>query len=337
MNYKKITRFILACSLSVLFLWITFRNVDTAGLWHHLQAMDMTFVLLYCFSLIVTQVARTLRWNVLIRPFARISIHELFRISGLGLLLILLLPFRLGEFARPYLLKKSSGASFSSGIGTIVLERAIDGLTITILFFICTMLVRSVYPVPHVLHIAAFVALGFFVMVMAVIFALWFWRGQSHAFLKTLGNFFLPKYTPRILQLLESFVDGLHALNGRYLMAFFFWTVLYWFVNGWGLWTAMRAFGWQLPLLSGFVVVSVLAIGLMIPSGPAHLGTYQGALSLGLGIFGISATESAAYGLVVYPLNLLFLCGFGLPFVGTGFNLKKVVQESADLAQQPTP
>jgi hypothetical protein len=95
----------------------------------------------------------------------------------------------------------------------------------------------------------------------------------------------------------------------------------------------MRAFGWDLPVLAGFTLVCVLVIGIMIPAGPGNLGTFQGALLAGLAVFGVGPTDAAAYGVVVYPITLVVMLAFGLPYlIGGRTRVAEIVRVSGSQA-----
>ena len=80
----------------------------------------------------------------------------------------------------------------------------------------------------------------------------------------------------------------------------------------------MRGFGWDVPFTAAFMTVCVLVLGTMIPAGPGFAGTYQASLTLGLSIFGLDANEAAAFGIVVYPANIIIIVSFGLPYLSMG-------------------
>ncbi len=93
------------------------------------------------------------------------------------------------------------------------------------------------------------------------------------------------------------------------------WTLIYWAINGLGLYWMMRAFGWDVPIAAGFLVVSIIVVGIMIPAGPGFLGTFHAALLAGLSIFGIDRTGAAAYGMIIYPITVGVQLAFGLPYL----------------------
>jgi hypothetical protein len=49
-------------------------------------------------------------------------------ISTVGFMAILALPFRLGEFARPYYVVRQGQSRMSEVLGTVAVERIVDGL-----------------------------------------------------------------------------------------------------------------------------------------------------------------------------------------------------------------
>lgn len=313
---RNLVRIVSGLVVSAVLLWLAFRQVDLDAMWRQLGRVDHRYTLLFAVALVVIQLCRILRWDELIRPFATVSRGALFRISSLGLMLILLLPLRLGEFARPYLLKKETGAPLSSGVGAVVIERVIDGLLVTLLFFVTTLGLEARYEVPKGLWVAALGALGLFSTALVLVVGTMVARQSMWRLLERVGRPLSPRLTERVQGMLDAFVSGLQALpDAGAVVRFVLWTLVYWGANGMGMYAMMLGFGWQLPPMAGFILVCVLVIGIMIPAGPGFLGTYQGALLAGLAIFGIGPTEAAAYGMLVYPLTLTVVVGFGLPFV----------------------
>lgn len=315
---KRAVRLAVSLALSALLLWLAFRNVEFSAAFALLRRVSLPLVGLHLLMLVVIQVARAARWEVLVRPFAHISSSAAFRISNVGNMLILVLPLRLGEFARPYLLKKESGAPLSAGLGAVTVERAIDGLLVTLLFFASTMVTGDDQRIPRALQIAAVLALGVFVGATGVIIAALLWReavlGATERFVKPVS----PALAKRLVGMLDAFVSGLRSLpDAKALVSMILWTMVYWLANGFGYYFCMVAFGWNLPVTAAFTLVSIIVIAIMIPAGPGFLGTFQGGILAGLAIYGIDATGAAAFGLLVYPLGMLVTVGFGLPYLFT--------------------
>src|SRR4029078_11921215 len=60
--------------------------------------------------------------------------------SSVGFMSILALPIRLGEFVRPYFVTREGRIRMSAAVGTVAVERIVDGLLISILFFVSYLL-----------------------------------------------------------------------------------------------------------------------------------------------------------------------------------------------------
>ena len=81
-----------------------------------------------------------------------------------------------------------------------------------------------------------------------------------------------------------------------------------------------RAFGPSMHLtpFQGYVVVSVLVVGLMIPAAPGMMGTFQAAVKVGLGLFLPAATvnsQGLAYANVIWLCQTVQQVGLGLLFM----------------------
>lgn len=314
---RRALRLGISLALSALFLWLAFRDVDFRVVSDLLGAVSLPFVGAYVATLVFIQGARAARWDILVRPFATITRAAAFRISNLGAMLVLVLPLRLGELSRPYLLKRESGAPMSAGLGAVVVERAVDGLLVTLFFFLSTMISGDDARVPQGLHTAALLALSFFGAAMLAVVATLLWRTAALEVTRRIVAPISTALAARLTEMLVAFVDGLRSLpSARAVVGLVAWTAVYWLANGLGYWFVMLAFGWSLPATAGFTLVSIIVIAIMVPAGPGFLGTYQAGIVLGLtAIYGVGVSEAATYGLVVYPLNVLVVIGFGLPYL----------------------
>ena len=82
----------------------------------------------YLLTLVVMSYFRAVRWRFLLRSFADVSRRRVLAVSWIGFAAILLMPFRIGEIVRPYMLREKGKISMSSATGTVVAERVVDCL-----------------------------------------------------------------------------------------------------------------------------------------------------------------------------------------------------------------
>src|SRR4051794_10804416 len=111
-------------------------GVDGHAVGAALRALPASAIAIYLVTLSVTHLFRAWRWNYLLRPLGvSLPPRRLFLISSARFMAILALPVRLGEFVRPYFPTRERGVRISAALGTVAVERIIDGLLISILFF----------------------------------------------------------------------------------------------------------------------------------------------------------------------------------------------------------
>jgi uncharacterized YccA/Bax inhibitor family protein len=61
---------------------------------------------------------------------------SLFSVTSVGFLAIIAIPARLGELARPYLITKKCHIRMTAAVGTILVERVFDCLTVLLIFLL---------------------------------------------------------------------------------------------------------------------------------------------------------------------------------------------------------
>src|SRR3990170_8389661 len=73
---------------------------------------------------------RTVRWQYLLRPVARVKTQRLYPVVLIGLMANNLIPARAGELVRAYILGEREQVSKAASLGTIAVDRLFDGLTL---------------------------------------------------------------------------------------------------------------------------------------------------------------------------------------------------------------
>ena len=251
---------------------------------------------------VVVHLCRSLRWNHLLAPLGvRVPAGPLLAISSVGFMAILALPVRLGEFVRPGLLRQGRYTTASAALGTVAVERIVDGLIISLLVFGAFFAHRGPDS-PGWMMLAAYAALGVFTA--ALVFLMFAMRWPEPTVRFCLALTLLPRFAPRFAGVLEhrllDMIRGCAALkHRRSLIMFLIWSVVYWTVNGLGMWVLARGFGLPLPLIGAYATMGLLGVGLMLPNSPGLVGQFQWFVLLGLSLYlGFDPKPTAAHTLV---------------------------------------
>ena len=265
---------------------------------------------------------RSLRWGLLVRSLsdAPIGLGLLFRATSVGFMVMNLLPFRIGELARPWLLSRESEVRGPAALGTVVLERAID--------FTALAVIGSFVIFSHRDSLPGWVRTG------ALIFALLSCIPLGLAVLLRRDEGALSRLTDAILRLgpeaiavpVRDFVAqmslGLNSLkSGRDGLLVLFYTFLIWglvFPIPYAL--GLLAFGIEFPpsefLRAPFTTHVLAALAVAAPSAPGFFGVFHFACRESLALFGIPPAIAVAYGTVLHlgywiPVTLVGLvCSF---------------------------
>lgn len=192
---------VLSLGMLALCTWLVWPNDDTrTGLHTVFAAMHWGQFALYVAGWlglqIIVHLCRSLRWNDLFAPVGiRVPTGPLLAISSVGFMAILTLPVRLGEFVRPGLLGKGGYSTASAALGTVAVERVVDGLMISLLVFGACFARRGA-DAPDWMMPTAYGALAVFAL--ALVFVVGAMRRPALTIRIALAISLLPRISPRI-------------------------------------------------------------------------------------------------------------------------------------------
>ncbi len=291
-------------ALGIVLLILAFRGVRPTALLMAVEATDARLVALGLVTVAATIAAKTFRWGLLFYPRHRnLRLSHLFSAMVIGQTMNFLLPARVGELARAYLIGESEGQSKLFALGTIIVEKLLDGAML--LLVLASLFV--VMPLPDWLRMAgATAALALGSLLVAIVLL----TGQRDSILAALRR--ASRIVPGLERLglpdrLEVLGDSLASLrasnvNGR-LVA---WSFGVWVLAGLTNCLTLLALGIEVPLVvASLFVLVVIHIGLVVPSSPGRLGVFQYLCVLSLSVFGVEGALALAYGFVLHFIVVL--------------------------------
>ena len=321
---NRAVKLIASLLVTCVFFWWASRGTNWAEVGQSLKSANYLWVLPYFGILLLIHLARTLRWGCLLAGMERVPFRPLNEASGIGFMMLLVLPFRLGEFARPFLIAQRTSIRRSAAMTSVVLERITDGVLVAVLMRVLLFFVPSDAPDLRYVRLGANVMFALFGGGLAfLLFALRHQSTAVHLVRATVGRV-VPGVADKMADIVDTFVGAMRQLpSPRKLVAFFLYTLVYWGLNGVGMALLSRAFGASadLTLFQAYVVMSVLVVGVMIPAAPGMLGTFQAAVRVGLSLF---LPASVVNGSGMAYANVLWLCqtlqqvGLGLVLMSLG-------------------
>ena len=253
---------------------------------------------------------RGLRWALILRGTGlRITARDSTEILFLSWLVNCLVPAKLGDVYRAYLLKINSPVSLSRTFGTVFIERILDLFAIAILGLAAGFWsFRSGFP-PQVQFVAA---LGVAV-VIALAVGLLTLRNFGR---RILGRLPLPH---RALELYDKFEEGVFgAVAARSLPRLIVLTGLIWCTEGLRLWLVVQALGFpeaNLGISGAFFVALIGSLLTAVPLSPAGLGLVEaGMVGVLVAAYSLPLTEATTIALVDRVISVFSIIVLGSMF-----------------------
>jgi uncharacterized protein (TIRG00374 family) len=319
-------------ALPVAAILYTVHDVDLREVVTHIGDANVWLVLAMVPLHVLALYLRALRWRWLARSLSErpLPIGALFRATALGFMAINVLPFRLGELARPWLLGRETEVRGSAALGTLVLERAIDFTAVSIMGGIVLFLHTKAMPSWVRSGAAIF---GVFTLIpVAAIAALRINESGSLALLARMLRPFPEGARGRVMDLVTEVCRGLAGLRGFHATAqVLFQTLILWgivlpapFLLG------LYAFSIDLPprtmILATFTTNVFVALAVAAPSAPGFFGVFHFACREALHLFGVPRAVAVAYGTLVHITYWLPVTVIGgIVAAQTGARLAEIV------------
>lgn len=304
--------FLISCLLGGTFLYLAFRNVDLKDLKLAFSQAEYVYLIPVILLGLVGQWLRSYRWGLILEPVKRLDQWTLFSLTSVGYMATLLLPMRLGEFARPYLLNKKYGLKLSSTLATVTVERVFDGLTLMIVlaFVIATV------PLPKWVSNAGIMMLIIFLSLFILLVSLVTQKTYSIKVIHMVSSKLPDRISSRVVTLLTSFIDGLEILPSiRKNIFVAFLSVILWISVGLMIYILFFSFKLGLPLIAAFAVLTITALGIMVPAAPGLVGNFHVFAILALTLFQIPKSEALTFAIILHFVSTGIIILLGLVFL----------------------
>lgn len=316
MNLRTAFVSILALALVAWFL----RHANIADVWAHVREARVDLLLLGLVFVVATYWARAVRWQYLLEPVGRTTFRTVFRTTVIGFAALAILPARVGDVLRPYLLSRREGLATTATIATVVMERVLDLMAVLALLAIYVWGFTGDSPLPDRLlnpvKVSATLAAAVSVVLMAMM-----WVLATHP--ERIGNLaaaaarILPgRLSERVGSLASTFSGGFAATrNPRALVMAMLWSFPVWLAIAAEAWAVTVAFGIDMSFAGTFLLQALLVIGVAVPT-PGGVGSYHEAYRIGVTtFFGAPNDRAVAAAIVTHAISFVPVVLLGVVFM----------------------
>ncbi len=297
---------LLGLAISLLFLYLAFRNVDFASMLEALQGVNYWWLLPGIGFMFISLAIRAYRWGYFIRPLREVPFRKLYSAMMIGYMANNVFPLRLGEVMRAYVIGRSANISKTSSFATILVERIIDVISLVVILGITIFFGEF----PDYIQKAGWLIFTFAVSMVLFIILL---MEKTRATLRSvwiLSSPFPTRIKKSINRLLRKFLAGFEVFRqtSQYF-TIIMQSISLWLLYAGIIYVTFIAFDIEPAHSSLFVASLVLlvmiSIGIMIPSSPGFVGTYHLLCKEGLALFGVGANEAISFAIVLHILNYI--------------------------------
>lgn len=285
--------------VSLVCLGFIFSQIDLPQLLTAWQMAEYGWVLASMGTIVVWLLVRAVAWRTLLKNKPAFG-HVFFAINQ-GYLLNNLLPFRLGEVGRAYLLGKKSGMGFWQVLPTIFIERMVDLVLAVGIFLGALPFVVGASWAGQATLITGAVMLGG----LGLLFVMAHHQARVQALAEALGKRvpLLGRLTARSL---APFLEGLSVLvDLRRFLTSLGWLLLNWVIGIVQFHLVLLAFFPQAQPLWSIFTLGGAALGLAAPSSPGGVGVYEFAVMAALAQFVDAPAATAAFAFTAHTIQIL--------------------------------
>jgi uncharacterized protein (TIRG00374 family) len=293
------------------------RGVPLGEVWSQTRQADPWLLIAGVFITMLTYVLRAYRWQYLLAPIGPTRFRVAFETTVMGFAVSFLIP-RSGEVLRPYLLAKREGLPPTACFATIILERLLDLVTVLLLFGAFVVLVDPASLSGDPAMYARVKAGGLLAGAGSIAGLVLFFVLAGHP--ERLGRWalrverVLPARLAKIVAaMVESFAQGLVIMRRpRHLAGSLVLSFPLWLSIALGIWVSSRAFHMTFGYLGSFLVMTILVVGVAVPT-PGQVGGFHTAYKIAVTTF-FGANDATAVGaaIVLHAISFVPVTVIGL-------------------------
>ena len=290
-------------------VWVL-HGYPLADLMPNIRSLDWRWVSIAVLADLSVYLTHAWRWNTLLSPIIRLRLGRTVQAIYIGLFANEVLPLRVGELIRCYLLAHWNDLRLSLGFASMGVERLIDGVWMLIAFLITASLVKGI---PEDLVILVQI-IGLLVLVGTVVL---FWiirhKQQAHAVVRE----------SRWSSTLRHVLEGLHLMgNLRTLSLTSAISLLYLVLQFFTVYALMRAYGLDLSFWAAAGVLTIVRLATVVPNAPGNVGLFQAACVMALHLFDVEKNDATTFSIILWGASTLpLLIGGAVATALTGSNI----------------
>lgn len=293
-----------------IFLWLAFKEINFREVGHILTNINYIYFVIAFFLGGAEFVLRAYRWKILLSPIKNIRLGNSFLSLVVGYAINIIIPMRVGEFAKAVILGYKENIPTSAVFATVLVKRAMGISTLLFMFLIFLPFVDFPIFIKQLALLLLFIVICFICIILL-----------RPKFTKRIFNLLPTRFTKKLINPFTSFINSIIIIRKRkILIQIILIDILIWLYTAGTHYVVFRAMNMHISFYIVFIATIVICIGLMLPSPPGFIGNFHYFAIIGLGIFGIQKDIALSFSIIAHIVEFLpvlilgFICSQKLGF-----------------------
>jgi glycosyltransferase 2 family protein len=301
---RKPIRISAGIGISILFLWMVFKKIELRHVFQEFGNIQVLWLIPAILVYFAGVWVRTTRWCVLMRPIKQSRTGTLFPIYIISYMANNILPLRIGDIYRAYIVGKKENVSKGAALVTIGIERIFDGLTMLALLVVSILF----FPIQHEL-VAKAVNIGSVIFLSAIVscYILILKRAWAEKIFERILQLTKAGGNKRLAEVFENLFCGLDTLkNAKDTSLVIVLSISTWLIEAASYYLVLNAFGFFGFFIVAIATMAMVNLMIIVPSAPGYFGPFELACFIILGRSGygeitqFTETTAAAYALILH-------------------------------------
>ncbi len=322
MKTKDILISSLGIVISFFLIYLSFKNADFSKFFLILKKSDISFMFLFLISTFFELLFRTLKWYFILKPNVTVNLKQLFKIEVISLGINNILPFRMGEITKIFLVSHFYTIPKTTVLSTVFIERLMD----TLILFALLLLYSKLGGINILINKTSFFVILNLAIIAIIILFIFSDKIILHPKIKKLEN-----YHPKIHSFIIKIKNGgvcFKSLGLTFLILVS--GIIQWnfdVLNNFFMAKALKIHA--IDFFKAAISVFVGSLSTSVPSMPGYFGNYEYAVSRVCMSWGIDKETSLLFAASVHILGYIIITISAIIFIySLGLNFRKILSIS---------
>jgi glycosyltransferase 2 family protein len=311
MNY--FLKFSVSLLIGAVLLYFSVKDVNFSNLRTDLPNVNLILVFYAVLISVFIIFLKSIRYSLLLNPIKKIGQKELMPILIIGLMAIVIIPLRMGEFVRPYLISRKENIRFSSATTAVFIERLFEVALLLCMVFYCLSITDTGSWIAKPILIISILFVALFVFLIFVI-------GGKNVIKRKIKKFVKSDlHYVKIDELYDNIHKAFYIFKYPVIVAqCILYSIVIWVLSAFSIHLILIALKISLPFSASVLIMVVTILGISIPGAPGFVGNYQFANMFALSLYNVNNDKAMLFSIIYYLSNIgidILLGAIVMPFV----------------------